>query len=292
MRAILAAAAAMILSAGVPAARAQDGMVLAVGQITTKQSCQYFQESEGRGAVAANRWAVAAAVSWRTWWVKDCVSNFPTMRSTLGAALASSGRFRIGSRGARHTVSINITGISGGDGPPPVTPGGGSFSITRTFMIVSMDVSVRDQNGRVVFGGLVTKKLEVGSDAKADGFHATSNAAGEAAYGKMQNELALAAARLVLFHFAPIEVTMIDGKQVRLNYGAPLLPLGSLVIVTSPDRRAAVRYRVTMAGSDFAFADLDGDGDYRSISPGSTGTYVEPDDPANNGRRFRKVELP
>lgn len=292
MRIVIAAAALMAALAGAPAASAQDGLVLAVGRITTTQTCRYFQESAGRVAVAANRWAVAAAASWRTWWVKDCESNFPTMRSTLESALASSGTMRIGARGAQYTVSVNITGISGGDGPAPVAPDNREFAIARTFMIVSMDVSVRDRSGRVVFGRPLTKKLEVGSNAKVDGFEATSNASGEAAYGKMQNELALAAARAVVFHFAPISVISADGKQVQLNYGVPLLQLGSLVLVASPDRRAVIRYRVVSSNSGFALATLDGSGDVAAIVPGSIGSFVEPDDPAANGRRYQKVDLP
>lgn len=291
MRIVIAAAALLAVLAGAPVAAAQDGVVLSVGRITTKETCRYFQESEGRGAVAANRWAVAAAVSWRTWWVKDCESNFPTMRSTLEAALASSGTARVGSR-ARYTVSINITGISGGEGPPPRAPTDREWAVAQSFMIVSMDVAVRDQSGRTVFGGLLTKKIEVGSHAYAGGIEATGNASGEAAYGKMQNELALAAARMVAFHFTPIQVVSADGKQVQLNYGVPLLQLGSLLQIASPDRRSVIRYRVTSANSGFALARLDGGGAFESIVPGSVGTFIEPDDPAANGRRYEKVDLP
>lgn len=288
MRVIFSIAAALLTLAAVPAAWAQDGMVLRVGQITTKQSCAYFQGSAGKAEIAADR----IAISWRTWWVKDCAANFASMRSTLEAALASSGTLRVGARGARYSVSINITGISGGEGPAPVTPDADRYSITRTLMIVSMDVSVHDQSGRAVFGGLVTRKIEVGSDAKIDGFRATSNASGEAAYGKMQNELALAAARMVVFHFAPIEVISADGKQVQLNHGTPLVELGSLVLIASPDRRAVIRYRVTSANAGFALAQVDGSGNFASIVPGSIGTFVDPDDPQANGRRYQKVDLP
>lgn len=292
MRIAIAAIAGLAALAGAMPASAQSGMTLAVGRITTTQTCKYFQESAGRAGVVATPWAVAAAASWRTWWVKDCVSNFATMRSTLEAALASSGALRVGTRGAHYTVSINVTGISGGDGPAPTAPDGQEWAISQTLMVVSMDVSVRDSAGRVVFGGLLTKKVEVGSDAKVDGFRATSNASGEAAYGKMQNELALAAARMVAFHFAPIQVTGTQGKQVQLNYGGPLLQLGALIMIASPDHRAVIRYRVSVASSDFSTAIVDGSGDFQSIVPGSIGTYIEADDPAANSRRYEKVELP
>jgi hypothetical protein len=288
MRIVIAAAAGMLALVGATAASAQT-MTLAVGRISTTQTCNYYQESAGSSRVVATRYALAVASSWRSWWVKDCATNFVTMRSTLQAALASSGTLRVASRTGRYTVSINITGVSADD---TQSASGQDFSISRSFMTVNMDVSVRDSAGRTVFGGLLTKRIETGSDMSNTDFQSSSNASGEAAYGRMQNELALAAARMVAFHFSPIQVTSAQGKQVNFNYGSPLLQLGSLVMVASPDHRAMIRYRVTSASSGFAMASADGGGDFSAIVPGSVGSYIDDNDPAANGRRFEKVELP
>ena len=288
---LVSAAALLCWAAAAPPAAPQEAVSISVARITTKQTCNYFQESAGRSALVATPWMIAAASAWRSWWVKDCVAQFATMRSTLEAALASSGKLRVGGGGG-YSVFLNITDVAGGDAPAPDAPDGKEYAVARSYMVVSMDVSVRDRAGRSVFGGLLTKKLETGYDVKVDGFEARGNESGQAAYGRMQNELALAAARLVAFHFAPIEVTGADGREVQLNYGAPLLKLGSLVSISSPDRRATMLYRVISAANGFATAELDGGGDYSRIVPGSTGTFVEADDPAANARRYKKVDLP
>lgn len=265
---------------------------LVLGRITTIQSCTYLQNSAGRAGAVVTPWAVGVYASWRTWWTKECVANFPSMRSAVESAFASSGRLRVGTRGARYSVSINITDVSSPDGPAPVAPDRDKFSIARSYVMVSMDVSVRDGAGRVVFGGLLTKKLEIGSDIKVDGFEASSSESGPAVYGRLQNELGLAAARMVAFHFTPIEVTGAQGREIQVNYGSPLLSLGSLLLVSSPDRRATLRFRITSATSEFSTATLDGQGDPSAIGPGSRATFIEPDDSQQNARRFQRVDLP
>ena len=265
---------------------------LVVGKITTAQTCNYYMNSAGRAGAVANPWAIGVYASWRTWWQKECFSNFPTMRSTLESALASSETLRVGGRGARHTVVVNITNVGDPNGPAPEAPERDKFSIARSFVTVSMDVSVRDAGGRIVFGGLLTRRLELGSDSKIDGFEATNVQSGPAAYGRLQNDLGLAVARMVAFHFVPIQVTSTSGREVQLNYGAPLLQLGSLLLVSSPDRRTTLRYRVTVAAAGFSNATPDGQGEPLAITPGSIATYVDADDAQQNARRFQRVDLP
>lgn len=265
---------------------------LVLGRITTSQSCTYLQNSSGRAGAVVTPWAVGVYASWRTWWEKECVANFPSMRSTVESAFASSGRLRVGSRGARYSVSINITDVSSPNGPAPVAPERDKFSVARSYVMVSMDVSVRDGAGRVVFGGLLTKKLEIGSDIKVDGFEASSSESGPVVYGRLQNELGLAAARMVAFHFTPIQVTSAQGREIQVNYGSPLLSLGSLLLVASPDRRTTLRFRVTSATAEFSTAKQDGQGDPDAIGPGSIATFIEPEDPQQNGRRYERVDLP
>ncbi len=104
--------------------------------------------------------------------------------------------------------------------------------------------------------------------------------------------MALAVARLVAFHVVPLRVVSSDGGQIQLNYGSPLLKLGTIVQATSPDGLTTVRYSVTSASPGSAAAQAEGDADASRITPGSVASVIEADDPAANGRRYKKVDLP
>lgn len=280
--------AAIALLGAAPAA-AQS---LKVGGVSATKSCKLYMNSAGRVGAVADPWSVGVFASWRTWWQKECVANFATMRSTLESALAASESVRVGTRSGRYSVFVNITNVGDPNVGAPEAPSGGNMGIARSFVSVSMDVQVRDAAGHVVFGGLLTRRMEIGSDIKVDGFQTTNVQAGPAAYGRLQNELALAAARMVSFHFAPIQVTATQGRDVQLNYGGPLLHLGALLLISSPDRATTVRYRVTQALDGFSTATPDARGNPASIGPGSVATYIDADDPQQNARRFERVDLP
>jgi len=295
MRPLLRAAAT--LAALVPAAASgQPGErpAMSVGRIATVKSCTVYQQSAGRAGAIVTPYAAAAFASWRTWFVKDCVDNFAAMRASLEAALAASGGVRLRSDGG-YSLWLSLSDVSGGPGaaaPDAPDMGQGGFSIATTGMRVAADVTVRDRAGRIVFGTLLTKTIEIGSDIKVGGFETRSNDSGQALYGRLQQQVALAVARAVAFHFTPLRVTGGDGRHIQLNYGAPLLTLGTTVQATSPDGATNVRYNVVAASEGVATAEAEGGGDPSRIVAGSRATVLEPDDPAANGRRYQKVELP
>lgn len=263
---------------------------LVVGTITSEKQCRYFQESAGRSALVVTPDAIAAASSWATWWVRDCVDNFASMKTSLQAALSAGGMsVRTGS--GRYTVSGRISDVVGGGGPAPVAPRGGSFGTASNRMMVNMDVTVRDGAGRIVFGGLLSKTIETGYDVHAGNFRAYGGMDGQGLYTLIQHEVALAVARLVCFHFTPLQVTGGHDEQITLNYGAPLLKLGTIVQVQGRDGDV-LRFSVTSAMEGTATAKLDGDGDMAQIGPGSVAAVIEADDPAANGRRLRGGRLP
>ncbi|HYD36957.1 MAG TPA: hypothetical protein VEA60_05055 [Allosphingosinicella sp.] len=288
---LLLAAAASAAPAG-----AQDGdrPTLSIGRISSVKSCTLYQETAGRAGLVVTPYAAAGYASWRTWWVKDCVDNFATMRASLEAALAASGGVDLGPRGD-YVVSATLSDVSGGPGaaaPNAPDMGEGGFSYSTNGMRINVDVSVRDRGGRVVFGTLLTKTIETGFDTKVGRFQASANESGQALYGRLQHEVALAVARAVAFRFTPLRVVGGDGRQVQLNYGAPLLALGTIVEATSPDGTTMVRYNVVSAADGSALARVEGGGDSSRIVAGSRARVIEPDDPAANARLFDRVELP
>jgi hypothetical protein len=293
-RSSLAAAVALSLFAAA-AAKAQSRMPsIVVGRIASQKSCTVYQQSAGRSALVATPYAIAASASWRTWLVKDCVDNFATIRTSLEAALGSTGKFAVKTQGQGYTLTGTISQVGGDGGPAPdAAPPPGGYYVSSRQMFVSMDVTLRDSSGRIVFGGLLTKHLETGSNIQTPGLQSRSSQSGEAVYTELQHEVALAVARLVAFRIEPLKVQSVDGRRIRLNYGSPLLTLGAVVHVTSADGSTMVRYVVRSASPESATAEVDGEiGDWTRIGPGSLASFVESDDPAANERRIENVDLP
>lgn len=270
---------------------AQSVGQFSIGTVTTKQDCQYFQEGEGRSAVVVTPWLYASATEWRTWWVKDCVGQFATMRSSLAAALASSAPLRASS--GKYSVNVTIEAVSGGEPISAPQPGGArGYSFARSSIYTSYSVTVTDSSGRVVFGHLGKKAIEISAEIIAEGTRSWSNMTGEAVYGVLQNEIALAVARSVTFHFAPLRVIEVRNDRIALNYGAPFLTLGATLRVPVGNGLTTLPYVVISASGNEAIAELDGDLDASAVAQGVVATYIEEDDAAANGRRYDRVKLP
>lgn len=271
---------------------AQAGPAILIGAFDAEEACTIYQQYAGRRAEYADTYVYASYTSFFTYLVKDCAQNFPSLRTALQAALASSGKFA--QRAGGYVVTGHLSRVSGTGGSAPDAPdmGPGGFSITSSSMFVTMDFTVKDARGRIVFGDVVTKKIEVSSDINVNGFRATSSQSGPGLYGVLQKELSQAIARKIAFHFVPLEVIRNDGTEIQLNYGTPLLALGQMVQATAPDGSAVARYRVTSASNGSSLAELEGDGRYQRIIPGSQAIVIESDDPAANGPRFKRTPLP
>lgn len=288
-RAILAAALVALAALAPTTAQAREAVT--VGRVTTTQTCTLYREYAGEAGVVATPWMVAAAASWRSWLVKDCVDNFASFRRSIEAALASTGKLAVGRGG--YIVDAVLSQVSDG-GPAERAPDMGvrGYQVNSAYMFVNLDVTLRDRSGRIIYGGLLTKRLETGASISTGGFRVDQSTGGQAVYGALQQQVALALARIVAFKIVPLVATANEGREIRLNYGSPLLVLGTTVQMTSPDGGAVIRYNVTSSSPEMATAEQDSEGDGSRIVPGSTGTVIEPEDPAHNARRFKRVELP
>lgn len=303
---VTAALIVVLSSAAATGAFAQARPTIGLGRITTQQSCKIYQESAGTsavyashdsaaavdayGAAAASRDRYAAVSSWRTWLVKDCINNFASIRTSLQAALAASGKLAVTGQGGKYVLSGAVSQVGGDETPANQSMSTNSFSVSSDSIFVTMDVTLRDGSGKIVYGGSLTKHLEVGSDIHTSGMATSSSQSGEALYAQLQSQLALAIARLAAFHIVPLQVVAKESDQIRVNYGAPLVPLGMVLRATSPDGFATVRYDVVSADAGGATAQKQGDGDDSRIVVGSAVTAVEPGDP--EGRVYQRVDLP
>lgn len=293
-KSMLATVFVSLLWAVVPtgSANAQSPHSIRIGYVQAKEECQYFREYSGETALAATPWMLAYASSWRSWMVKDCESQFDTMRTSLESAFASTGKFSVGNGG--YLVNVTLSGVTDGGPAADVPPADqrGEYHISQSFMSVALDVTVTDRDGTVVYGGPIMKKVETGYSMTADNSYSNGSNTGEAVYGQLQQEVALAVARLVAFKIEPLRVSEIDGYDIKLNYGSPLLKLGTIVQVDGKGGMRRLRYLVTSSDSRYALAEVDGDNDPSLIEIGAFASVIEGDDPAANGRRYKRTRLP
>lgn len=245
------------------------------------------------GAIGSDSDCAIYETYWGSWLVVECRKNFPEFRDRLQSAIAESGSLALSTQtggrdlpAPKYVVTGRITGL----GVTQSHASAEDYCIGRATIAASLDLRMRDAvTGAVVYGGTITKNVEIGSHIVAGDSNCGTNAPSRASYATVQREAALAAARALAFRVSPLRVTGVQGRKIALNYGVPMLSLGMIVDV--PDGFGTpVRYRVTGAMAGRAVADPVGDA--AAIASGTVANVVESDDPAANGRRFEKVDLP
>lgn len=267
---------------------AEGRQPIQIGTIDSAKLCTTYVMSSGESGLVISRDVIAIGSRWTTWLEKDCLDNFATLKSSLESALASSNLFSIGSRG--YIVDMTVSDVGNKD----ITQSNDqttSVSI-HTKLFVSADIRIRDNMGNIIYGGVFTKHIDTDASGVSGGVRYDSHMSGKAVYGVLQHELALAAARVIALHIVPLQVVKVDGGDIQLNYGSPLLQLGSLVQVSSKNRMRAIMYRVISATESGAIAEKEGDGDSSSIALSDNATIIESDNPAANSRRMKRVSLP
>jgi len=260
--------------AGLPLQAAAEP-VIKVGPVESERECSWFESY------------------WGWWLVQECQARFPDLRTRLQSAVGETGRLQLSTNtggGDIPAPDFVLTAQVGGLGAESSRTSAEDYCIASTKVSASLDLRLRDvRSGRVVQAATITKALEAGSDTVAGDDRCEAGRPSRSAYLRLQRELALAAARMVSFHFDPLRVTAASGRRVDLNYGAPLLTLGTMV-QTTDERGALVRFRVTGAGPRGATAEAVGSPG--RIAPGVLASVIEPEDPAANSRRYERVELP
>jgi len=269
-----------------PGAASAQSVTVAIGKISSERSCTTYQMSSGSSAMVVTPRLIAARASWRTWLVRDCVNNFATFRTTLEAALASSGTLAVGPRG-RYSVTVSLSEL----GSASDSASNADSSSNSGDVVMSLDMTVRDAGGRIIYGGNITKHLETSSNYNSGSNASSSEQSGRTVYTQIQQQIAQAVARTVAFKLVPPAVTAVQGRKIQLNYGAPLVTLGMPVMVTTRGGEI-LRYRVSAAVPGHAMADAYGGGDFSGAAPGDAATVVEAEDPEANARRYERVDLP
>lgn len=272
MRLAAVALAGALLS---PGAMAAGRSALKVGAVESDQSCSLYE------------------TYWGAWLVLECQSNFPELRDRLQSAVAESGKLALSAKTNGRDIprpDYLMTGRVSGLGLTRSKAWDTDYCIGKTTVSGTLDIRLRNSNtGAVVFGGSITKSVEVGSNMVAGSGNCSTNTPARASYAELQRELALAAVRAVSFQLVPLRVTQVQGRRIALNYGTPFLTLGSIVQLQD-SQGFLTKYRVNGATTQSATAEPTGNA--AQIAPGAVASFIEKDDPAANGRRFEKVDLP
>lgn len=292
----------VLAAMAIPAYAQSSGVLLSVGRITTEKTCNLYQESEGTHRAAASRAAAANSDfaasrevsgevdSWRTWLVKDCVNNFSSLKQSIQSALASSGRLRVMS-GKSGRGGLLVDGrLFGLGGQSDNNTDSASYESNASRLTVEFDLSIRTLDGRLAYGELLTKAVDTSSSLSTDGVTVSQYASGQAVYAKLQRAVAVAVARFVVSKLAPVRVLAVNGNEIQLDCGPPLLALGDMVQINSQGQ-PSTRYTITEASGDVATGTLYGD-QLALVRPGSVASIIEADDQAADARRFKKINLP
>ena len=286
------------------------GSGVTVGTFTAEQTCTTYELKWGREFAASSSSAAAAgatsidgsgaasgyiagsnssSVYAREWGAdlrRECVQNFPQLRSTIIAALASAGP--IASSGQSLTLSGRLTDV----GYDAQTVGTQRSMVTDQFMVVTIEFQLRDRSGRVVYGGALTKRLNISTGTETADISYSRSQTGGTTFSQIQQQVGFAVARAVIFHLQPLRVVENDGKAIALNYGTPLVPLGSAVIVTGSGSLRGKRLTVTSSMPGRAIAESDARISLADIAPGTLVMFAEADDAAAKSRVFERVDLP
>lgn len=303
VRTVVVAAAAAALAGSITPLAAQERERVNVGTITSTQTCTYFRNYSGStleygeeyyariwGAAAAARY-YAAHTTWRSWVVKDCQSNFQTLRSAVEGALASSGRLTTGRGGYTLDITISDIGETGPTQNAPVNDPNGYWTSWGTAN-ATVSYVLKDAAGRNVDGGVLTKTIEMSRTIDTQDFTMRVAEPGASVYDLMQRDVAQMLARKVAFGIDPLRVTAVEDDLIEVNYGGALLPVGSILDVRPSRGLGAIRYRVVSATQSDATAQVDGDNDVSNIDIGNLATFIEEDSDAASARRFKRKRLP
>lgn len=251
------------------------------GSVTAADGYGYARATAARSSSAAYY-----AREWGSEIQRECTQNFPNIRSTLASSLASVGGMPISAQGLTLTGRVTQIGYQSNSLETQST------AVSNDEMIMGVEFQLRDNRGDIVFGGSILKRVLLASTSNNSENGFVSDGSGTAGFIRAQNEIGFAVARAVLFRFRPLQVVEVDEKELSLNYGAPIVPIGSSIIVQGSRSLRGNRLTVVSAMQGTSIAESDARIRLDDVAPGAIVTFVENDDPAANSRVHRTVDLP
>lgn len=287
---IWAAIAAVFWVVTCPTQARAQAVDVAVGTFTSEKSCTVYELAWGRELAWANSSTIGSARAWGSELVRDCVNNFPGLRATVISALTSSGKFVVTS--ARSNRTLILTGKITDIGQETNSINNGGVTLNGDDIVVSVEYQLKDTAGRSRFGGSITKHFSISSTIDTVSGSSATEQSGRTVYSQTQRQVALAVARAVSFKLLPLQVVATDGKNIKLNYGAPLIELGGAAQVELDGSIVPIRLNVTSASDQSSVVTSEAQADLSRARVGTIVTYLEAEDARTNSTRRERVELP
>lgn len=227
---------------------------------------------------------------WGLWIIDECRNNFHALAARVGSAIQESGRLTLSNPRGRAAPSFRLSGAVtelGVNRSGFSDSGGSAQDVSEA--VGAFDFRLIDtRTGQVVLARTVTRRVEIGGVTSARGVTGYNANDAQAVYTEIQRQIGLDVARSVAFYVDPLRLTYVEGREIGLNYGSPLIEMGSMIQVSGGRGRAA-RYRIIDVTPGGAVAE--------AIGPELATDINNPvnvvDDPnLQNARRYRRVELP
>nr|WP_314447367.1 hypothetical protein [uncultured Sphingomonas sp.] len=229
---------------------------------------------------------------WGTWLVIECQKQFRQLREGLQSALVETGQMSLST--SKNGVDVPrpnlvVSGRVQGLGFENSRTTAAGYCVAGTRVKGSLDLRVREAgSNRVIHAVTVSRSVEVSGHVVAGGGSCSSSNGRREHYDLLQRELALTAARTLAFKIQPLRVSGSQGRMISLNYGSPLLKLGTILqVMTASGIPAKYRVTGTLGGQSYASPM----GVAGTVAPGAPADVLDEDDPQALGRRFERVEL-
>lgn len=310
---ILKTLASVLLCSAIPAvaygqiAQEQQLIKIAISDLSSQLDCTIYEESSGTDttvrrsrtgiysdpfvSVGVNSTAEATYSTWSTWYVKDCVDHFPSLRVSLQSAIANpNGPITIDQDRPEYYLSGALSATSTDSGPN-IVDGDTGLSIKSQRMKLHFSFVVTDKAGKIAFSSQVQSHVTERLDLSLGKASIKERANGEGIYTALEQKLSREVARRIAFHFKPIRADAIINGRVSLNYGENSLPMGSQLSLIDKQLNSA-RLIVVAANEHQSIALVEGDVELSGRPSDWRISYVDPDGLETNGRRFQRVKLP
>jgi hypothetical protein len=231
---------------------------------------------------------------WGDWILSICNRQFPDIKTRLRSAIVEAFEASSTSPTLRLPASLVLTGqISG------MTAGANSISDTNFCLSdqtvsATLDWQAKGPGSGQTLAGTAEKTVDIGYRSVTGPGVGMNDCelqpAAKAAFDKLQTEIARTAARAIVVRYNPIKVTAVDSRgRVQLNYGKPVLEMGSMVSIGGRNS-FPTRYEIVTTGPGFAWAKPYGSaGD---IFVGDEASMIEADSSEANARRTEFAPLP
>jgi len=280
---------------------------IGVSELSSQLDCTIYEESSGtdttvtrsRSGVYADPFAVVGVNStaqatfstWKTWYVKDCVDHFPSLKLSLRSALAAARMPLNVTSGKADLYLSGALSATSSESSPLITDADTKISIKYNRMKIFFNFEVRDKSGQVIYGDQAQASVDEDSQISAMGTTIKESRSGEGLYSKLEQNMAVAVARKIALHFKPIRPVSIESDVIVLNYGNYILPVGSKLRATN-GKGFSVFLNVVSSDDFNSVANIDGDGSEIEITPDWVISFLDSENPNTNGRRFKRNDLP